>query len=48
VVGFPATRSSLGCCFLFWPPGLALHVSILWVPGTVAWQRFATWYAGIG
>ncbi len=25
----------------------ALHVSILTVPGTVAWQRFALWYASL-
>ena len=27
---------------------IAMHVSIMLVPGTAAWQRFATWYAGIG
>lgn len=27
---------------------IAMHVSIVLVPGTAAWQRFATWYAGIG
>ena len=27
---------------------IAMHASIMLVPGTVAWQRFATWYAGIG
>ena len=27
---------------------IAMHASIMLVPGTAAWQRFATWYAGIG
>jgi hypothetical protein len=27
---------------------VAMHVSVMWVPGTLAWQRFASWYAGFG
>ncbi len=26
---------------------VALHVSIMLVPGTAAWQRFAAWYAAL-
>lgn len=36
-------KAFMGVLALF----IGLHASIMLVPGTAAWQRFATWYAGI-
>jgi len=37
-------KAFMGVLALF----ITLHASIIFVPGTAAWHRFATWYAGIG